>query len=260
MPITINEIDVELSRDPRETAPPLPTAGEEELPELARPIPGPTFPFFGVYPAVVYDIVDPAELGRVKVRLPWAIDPDEGEFTAWARIATLMAGAGQGTWFIPEQGDEVLVAFEAGNPRRPYVVGALWNGVDAPPEEMDAGGRNDVRVIKSRSGVEIRFEDQAGTEKLELSTPGGQKVTLEDGAQKITLEDANGNTVALSSTGIKITANAKVEVSASQVDITAGMLTVDAGMSRFSGVVQCDTLISNSVVSASYTPGAGNIW
>ena len=260
MPIVINEIDVELSHDPRETAPPMPPAGEEELPDLPRPISGPAFPFYGVYPAVVSDIVDPTGLGRVKVRLPWAIDPDGSEFTAWARLATLMAGADRGTWFIPEQGDEVLVAFEAGNPRRPYVVGALWNGVDQPPEEMDGGGRNDVRVIKSRSGVEIRFEDQAGTEKLELSTPGGQKITLEDGAQKITLEDSNGNAVALSSTGITITANAKVEVVASQVDVTAGMVNVDAGLSRFNGVVQCDTLISNSVVSASYTPGAGNIW
>ena len=43
-------------------------------------------------------------------------------------------------------------------------------------------------------------------------------------------------------------------------DMSAGMVTVDAGMSKFSGVVQCDTLITNSVVSSSYTPGAGNIW
>jgi hypothetical protein len=49
-------------------------------------------------------------------------------------------------------------------------------------------------------------------------------------------------------------------VNASQVNVSAGMVQVDAGMSRFSGVVQCETLITQSVVSAAYTPGAGNIW
>ena len=57
-----------------------------------------------------------------------------------------------------------------------------------------------------------------------------------------------------------VTASAKVTINASTVEISAGMVTVNAGMSKFSGVVQADTVISNSVVSASYTPGAGNIW
>ena len=40
----------------------------------------------------------------------------------------------------------------------------------------------------------------------------------------------------------------------------AGSVKVDAGMSTFSGVVKADTVIANSVVGTSYTPGAGNIW
>ena len=66
--------------------------------------------------------------------------------------------------------------------------------------------------------------------------------------------------IKLESAGITVTASAKVKVSASQVEVSAGMVKVDAAMSNFSGVVKCDTLISNSVVSTSYTPGAGNIW
>ncbi len=66
--------------------------------------------------------------------------------------------------------------------------------------------------------------------------------------------------ITLATSGITINASAKVVVNASTVDLNAGMVAVNAGMARFSGVVQCDTLISNSVVSASYTPGAGNIW
>ena len=60
--------------------------------------------------------------------------------------------------------------------------------------------------------------------------------------------------------GITVTASAKVTINASTVEVSAGMVTVNAGMSKFSGVVQCDTMISNAVVSASYTPGAGNVW
>jgi hypothetical protein len=57
-----------------------------------------------------------------------------------------------------------------------------------------------------------------------------------------------------------VTASANVTVRASMVEVNAGMLTVNAGMSKFSGVVKADTVITNAVVSASYTPGAGNIW
>ena len=83
---------------------------------------------------------------------------------------------------------------------------------------------------------------------------------MQDGPGTILVEDSSGNSVKLESSGITINASAKVTVNASQLAITAGMVTVDAGMSKFSGVVQADTVISNSVVSASYTPGAGNIW
>jgi uncharacterized protein involved in type VI secretion and phage assembly len=169
-----------------------------------------------------------------------------------------MAGNGRGTWFIPEVGDEVLVAFEAGDPRRPYVVGALWNGQDQPPETMDED--NNIRIIKSRNGIEIRMDDNAGKEKLTITTPAGQTVKLQDGPDQITIADSKGNEIELSQTGIKVIAGAKVEVTASTVEVSAGMIVVDAGFSNFSGVVKCDTLIANSVVGSTYTPGAGNIW
>ncbi len=49
-------------------------------------------------------------------------------------------------------------------------------------------------------------------------------------------------------------------MTASTVDLSADMVNLSAGMVKASGVVQCDTLIASSVVAASYTPGAGNIW
>jgi uncharacterized protein involved in type VI secretion and phage assembly len=215
---------------------------------------------FGVHPAVVTDVVDPDGQGRVRVRLPWSPDTAGRSYEAWARLATLMAGSGRGSWFVPDVGDEVLVAFEGGDARRPYVVGALWNGEDDPPGVMDGAGANDRKVLRSRNGVQVTLDDSTGRERLVLETPGGQRIALEDGPGRISVHDANGNRAVFETSGVTVTSAAQVKVEASTVEISAGMVTVNAGMSRFSGVVQADTVITNSVVSASYTPGAGNIW
>ena len=216
--------------------------------------------FYGVYTALVVDVADPDAQGRVRVRLPWSPDSEGTDYQAWARLATMMAGNNRGSWFVPDEGDEVLVAFEAGDPRRPYVVGALWNGRDAPPETMDGAGKNDVKTLRSRSGVVITLDDTSGSESLTLETPGGQTVVLQDGPGSVEIRDSNGNTIKLDTSGITVMASAQVKVQASTVEVTASMVTVNAGMSKFNGVVQADTVITNSVVSSSYTPGAGNIW
>lgn len=216
--------------------------------------------WYGVFPALVTDIKDPDGQGRVKISLPWSPDTGSSKYEVWARLATMMGGDNRGSWFVPDVNDEVLVAFEAGNPRRPFIVGCLWNGKDKPPESMDGGGNNYKKVLRSRNGVKITLDDQDGQEKMILETPGGQKITMKDGPGAVEIVDSNGNSVKLETSGITITAAAKVTVNASQVNVSAGMVKVDAGMSKFSGVVQADTVICNSIISASYTPGAGNIW
>src|SRR4051812_35272075 len=82
----------------------------------------------GVYVALVTDNQDPSDQGQVKVVLPWSPDSGTDRFETWARVSTLMAGPGRGTWFVPDPDDEVLIAFEGGDPRRPVVLGSLWNG------------------------------------------------------------------------------------------------------------------------------------
>jgi len=216
--------------------------------------------WYGVFPATVTDIKDPDGGGRVKIALPWSPDTGSERYEVWARIATLMGGNNRGSWFVPDVDDEVLVSFEAGDVRRPFVLGGLWNGKDTPPESMDGSGNNYKKVLCSRNGVKVTLDDQDGQESFICETPGGQKITLKDGAGSVEIVDSNGNSVKLESSGITINASAKVTVQASTVAVSAGMVTVDAGMSKFSGVVQCDTLITNSVISSSYTPGAGNIW
>ena len=208
----------------------------------------------GVYSASVVDNRDPDGLGRVLVRVSAPTDVLAGDL--WARVATMMAGRNRGTWFVPEVGDEVLVAFERGDVKEAYVIGALWNAKSRPPAESPA----DVKLIRSRNGITLRIRDDRNNNALVLETPGGQRITLQDNPGSVRVEDANGNSVMLSASGMTVNASAAVTVNASRVEVSAGLLTVNAGMSRFSGVVQCDTMISNSVISASYSPGAGNIW
>ena len=206
----------------------------------------------GVYSASVLDNRDPDGLGRVLVRV---LAVAERETDVWARVATMMAGRNRGTWFVPEVGDEVLVAFERGDVKAPYVIGALWNGKARPPV---ARNPDDVKLIRTRSGVTLRIEDDSRS--LLLETPAGQRITLKDSPDSVRIEDASGNSVTLEASGVTVTTSAKLTVNASTMELSAGMVVVNAGMSRFSGVVQCDTLVANSVVSASYTPGTGNIW
>jgi uncharacterized protein involved in type VI secretion and phage assembly len=147
----------------------------------------------GVTGGIVTNNQDPDGLGRVKIKFPWLSDENE---TDWVRIATLMAGGERGSFFLPEVGDEVLVAFEHGDINHPVVIGALWNGVDKPPE-TNSDGRNNIRKIKSRSGHEIIFNDDntAMQEKIEIHTNSGHKIVLDDsvGQEKIEIVDKTGN-------------------------------------------------------------------
>jgi uncharacterized protein involved in type VI secretion and phage assembly len=183
----------------------------------------------GVAIGVVSANDDPEGLARVKLTFPWRDADDE---SYWARIATPMAGADRGTYFLPEVGDEVLVAFEGGDIHYPYVLGALWNGEDTPPE-TNADGNNDVRTVRSRSGHELRFDDNDTAGRVELKTAGGRKVVLDDesGNERISVQDGQGNRVVVDSTTGEVTveAAATVRVAAPMIELASdGNVTIDA--------------------------------
>lgn len=156
----------------------------------------------GVAAGIVTNNKDEENLGRVKLKFPWVSDEYE---SGWVRVVTFMSGAEQGSFFLPEVGDEVLVAFEQGDIHAPYVIGSLWNRTAAPPE-TNSDGKNNLRKIKSRSGHELIFDDSAEekTEKLEIHTNAGHTILLDDAASaekieivskaghKITMNDAPG--------------------------------------------------------------------
>ena len=93
-------------------------------------------------------------------------------------------------FFLPEKDDEVLVAFEQGDITRPYVLGALWNGQDKPPES-NSDGQNNLRLIKSRSGHLIRLDDSVGAEKIEIIDKSGENsVTIDTLSNSISIKSA----------------------------------------------------------------------
>jgi uncharacterized protein involved in type VI secretion and phage assembly len=171
---------------------------------------------------IVTDNHDPDGLARVLVRFPWLGD---GSTSSWARVTTLMAGRDRGTFFIPEVDDEVLVAFELGDIGAPYVVGSLWNHVDVPPE-AGGDGENNVRLIRSRSGQELRFNDAPGSEVVEITTTTGQKIRLDDGNDRIEIVSGSGDRTILVDAGsgdIELRADTSITIE------TAGDLALKAG-------------------------------
>jgi phage baseplate assembly protein gpV len=119
----------------------------------------------GVVKAVVTNVNDPEKKGRVKVRFPSLEGQQEAD---WIQIATMIAGKDRGSSLTPEINDEVLVAFDGGDVRFPYVIGVLWDGRNKPPVRNegllvieDAHGNtismsNGKIVIKSPGIVEIK--------------------------------------------------------------------------------------------------------
>lgn len=97
-----------------------------------------------------------------------------------ARVASVMAGKQRGAFFMPEVGDEVVVAFEQGNINRPVIIGALWSDIDQPPPGVDTSASNNIRTITSRAGHQVTFDDSPAG-KIVIKTNGGFEITIEDG-------------------------------------------------------------------------------
>lgn len=171
----------------------------------------------GVAVGIVTDNEDPEGLGRVKLRFPWRSTDDS---TGWVRFVAPMAGEDRGTFFLPEVGDEVLVAFERGDIHYPYVIGALWNSDDVPPVEK--ADQLDVRKLRSRTGHEIVFDDTDGAERVEIRTAGGHEVLLDDGEKRVTIKDSAGQSVVLDAGGKSVTIEGatKLSLSAQSIELS----------------------------------------
>ena len=171
---------------------------------------------YGVAVAQVLDNFDSLSLGRVQLSLPWLPG-----FEPWARVAVLSAGSSRGTWFIPQVGDEVLVAFEQGDVTAPYVIGSLWNASDKPPADSPTDPTM-RRIVKTPAGHVIELDDTK--QSITITSSSGQKIAITP--EKIDLSAGNGaSEVTLETAGtIKLKASVKLDLQAPQISISGTTL------------------------------------
>lgn len=162
---------------------------------------------YGVVVGIVTNNKDTEKLGRVKIKIPRLSGEDESN---WARVISFMAGKERGAFFLPEVDDEVLVAFEYGDINMPYVIGSLWNGKDVPPEN-NSDGKNNIRMIRSRSGHVITLDDSDGSEQIKI---------MDKTQKNMIIIDAKNNTISITSDkDIELSApNGKVTIEAMDIE------------------------------------------
>lgn len=179
----------------------------------------------GVVIAQVTDANDPAQQGRVKLTFPWLSDDYVSD---WARTVQAGAGKARGALVLPEVGDEVLVAFEQGDPQRPYVLGGLYNGVDAPdskgPGVIDSSsGAVNRRSFVSRRGHRIDLlDDQGRSDGIKTETGDGKLRIALDAAGSRAEIHSDGTVVVQGTKGVVVdAASAKLELKGRDIEITA---------------------------------------
>lgn len=156
---------------------------------------------------IVTDNEDPEGWGRVKVKFPTLT---EDHASNWARIVAIGAANARGFDCLPEINDEVLVAFEHGDIHRPYVVGGVWNGKDAPPESVSNSvqdGKVRLRTFRTRAGHQLQFVDDDRNGSVHIKTASGQEITLSDDGS------------------IQISAQASVTIAAPKISLRGAMVT-----------------------------------
>jgi uncharacterized protein involved in type VI secretion and phage assembly len=172
--------------------------------------PGAASTTLGVIEGIVVDNKDPEGIGRILVQFPWL--PNETK-SAWARLATPMAGKEMGLVIYPEKDDEVLIDFVNGNVNAPVIIGSLYNGKEKPPFD-NADGENNIRTFVSRSGHVIEIDDKSGSEKI----------TITDKSGGLIIEmDSSSETISITSKGdINIKADSNFKVEAKDIEMKAG--------------------------------------
>jgi Rhs element Vgr protein len=179
-----------------------------EAPEVSAPGAGALLPAVaGLQIGTVVSNEDPDGEYRVRVRLPLV---DQDEDGVWSRVASLDAGPSRGFFFRPEVGDEVVVGFLDDDPRQRVLLGMLHSSARAA--HLKGSDDNDEKGYQSRSKLVLYFNDDQKLVRLE--TPAGNRLLLSEQDQQVVLEDQNGNSVAMTSSGIKIESKTAITLKA----------------------------------------------
>ena len=202
---------------------------------------------FGVVTAIVTNTKDPDKRGRVKVKYAWMGEAKTVE-SDWARVVTFMAGNGRGAHFLPDVDDEVLISFEHGNMNHPYIIGALYSTEDKVIEKNE-DGKNNIKMIKSRSGHTITIDDTSEKEKFIFEDKSGKRSITFDVKEKtlnivntegdmtisakgnITLKSEKKMTIE-GETGVEIKSDGEIKIDGKTLDIKSSKtLDITAGSS-----------------------------
>ena len=163
--------------------------------------------------------------------------------TGWIPVAVLYGGNGYGSYALPEIGDLVVVAFVGGDRNRPIVIASLWSKVNLLPQGA-AGEKNETKLFRTRGGCQILCSDAAEKNRIQLCTPKGFRVELDDEGEKAVVSDKTGeNALILDGKNGQITISAKTKVefaagsgvhlvldgSSGEATIKAGKIEIEAG-------------------------------
>jgi uncharacterized protein involved in type VI secretion and phage assembly len=177
--------------------------------------------------AIVLDTEDPEKLGRIRILLP-GLSGDYDDQKLWARVVAPLAGEDRGLCFLPEIDDEVLVAFAQGNISSAYVLGGLWSSPKPPPEGAGIDG-NDLKMIKTRSGHTLLFNDHDGEELISISDKNGNCLEIATGEDRITIKSQSKLEI-IADEDMTLTAKTITLSASDSIEIKAGSsLTLDGG-------------------------------
>ncbi len=166
--------------------------------------------------ATVFDNVDPEGMSRIKVQFPWQVLTNTT--TPWIRVMTPHSGLDKGFHFIHEIGEKVIIGFENNNVESPYVLGALYTGINKPEEwQTDA---NNVKAIRTRSGHTIELNDTEGEEMIKIYDNEGSIIEFNTQEKSLTINATE--TIDIAAKNINITAEENITIGAQQnVEIAA---------------------------------------
>lgn len=197
----------------------------------------------GLHAAVVKKLDgDPQKEYRIQVELPWL---DGKSKLLWARLATMYATGGMGTFFLPEPGDEVLVGFMNQDPGHPVILGSLYGAKHKPPFEYEA--KNNTKAIVTREKLRIEFDEEKKV--ITVATPGKNTLEISDDSKQIRLADQHKNEIRMDSGGITLTSAKDIKLKAK------GGITMDATM-KLSAAAKQDVSLEGLNVKVQAKVGA----
>ena len=192
---------------------------EIEAPPAAGLLPG----ISGLFNATVKQIdSDPDNEYRILVEVALFNDKGTG---LWARLANFYSTNGQGAFFLPEVGDEVVLGFLNQDPRFPVILGSMYSQKIKPYSECTPNAKNSMKAIVTKSELRIMFDDE--NKILTLITPDKNTLTLDDKNKQIEVKDENGNSMVMSSSGITIKSDKDITLQAGQKVTIKGNSGVD---------------------------------